>query len=76
VANILSLQNFDPTVINGVIDETKPITYHDYLESRYGITNNKWKWSIDSKALVNYLDDMERIEGAVKGGYYVLYQAR
>ncbi len=72
----LVCKNFGPTVINGVIDETKPISCHDDLESRYGITNNKWKWSIDGKALVNYLDDMERIEGTVKGGYYVLYQVR
>jgi hypothetical protein len=69
-------KDFGPTLVNGVIDETKPICCRDDLERRYGITNNRWKWSIDGKALVNYLDDLDRIEGTVKGGYYVLCQAR
>ena len=69
-------KNFGPTMINGVIDETKPITCRDNLERKYGITKNRWKWSIDGKALVNYLDDMDRIEGTVKAGYYVLYSSR
>jgi hypothetical protein len=32
-------------------------------------------WSIDGESLANYLDYMERIEGAVKGDHYVLYPA-
>ena len=67
---------FGPTVINGVIDETKPITCHDDLEGKYGIMSNRWKWSIDGKALVKYLDDLDRIEGTIKGGQYVLYSSR
>lgn len=69
-------KKFGPAVSNGVIDETKPITCSDDLESKYGIRNNRWQWSIDGKALANYLDDMDRIEGAVEGGYYVLHPAR
>ncbi|MES9852794.1 MAG: hypothetical protein ABW170_13320 [Candidatus Thiodiazotropha sp. L084R] len=72
----IDCKNFGPAVIDGVIDETKPITCHDDLEKKYGISNNRWKWSIDGRSLTKYLNDMERIEGSVKGDHYVLYPNR
>ncbi|MES9948591.1 MAG: hypothetical protein ABW118_06510 [Candidatus Thiodiazotropha sp.] len=69
-------ENFGPAVNGGVIDEAKPITCRDDLEKKYGISNNRWKWSIDGKSLTKHLNDMEKIEGSVKGDHYVLYPNR
>lgn len=62
-------KDFGPTIVNGVIDETMPISCHDSKE-------DVRKWSIDGKSLTEYFDDLHKAEGFVEGDYFVLSRSR
>lgn len=49
--------NFGPTLINGVVDENKPITCHDKdLPSRWW--KDAWKWDINGSSMSKNATDM------------------
>lgn len=72
---IYDCQQFGPTLVNGKIDERKPLECHD---SNVAEANRKqdWQWSIDGKALSTNVTDMEPTQGTVEGDYFVPLNSR
>jgi len=68
---VYDCQHFGPSLINGRIDESKPLECHD---SNATVANRKqdWQWTIDGKALSATMTDMIPTRGAVEGEYFVL----
>ncbi len=64
-------QHFGPTLVNGRIDENKPLECHD---ASAAVANRKldWQWTIDGKALSSTMTDMIPTRGDVEGDYFVL----
>ena len=66
-------ENFGPTFINGVVDESQPIKCHDStMPSKWW--SEHWQWSIEGKNLAGFVDDLKRAEGEIHGEYFVIGQ--
>ncbi|AUM13034.1 hypothetical protein [Ketobacter alkanivorans] len=61
---------FGPTIINGVVDESKPIQCHKSDEPNAAYMN--YSWDIDGKVIRGHVKDMYRAKGIVQGNYFVL----
>jgi len=66
---------FGPTLVDGVIDESKPIKCHESSESTKYISENS-VWSIDGVALKPGIANLEQAKGIVEGDYFVLRRPR
>lgn len=62
-------EEFGPTLVNGVVDESLPIKCHD--ESASDFWRNEWKWDIDGKNLGTMVDDLNSIDGTIEGEFFV-----
>lgn len=67
---LVECKNFGPTVVNGVVDESKPITCHDDGVSAYW--RQEWRWSIDGKNMGKTVEDMDALSGSIEGDYFVI----
>ena len=67
---MLECRDFGPTIINGIVDETKPITCHDDNVSDYW--RKEWRWTVDGKNLGKMVEDMDQVSGSIEGEYFVI----
>ena len=67
---VYECKNFGPTIINGIVDETKEIKCHDKA-SLYANWPDIWYWDIDGKNLVTKRTDLEETIGTIEGNYFV-----
>ncbi len=67
---LFECRNFGPTVVNGIVDETGPITCHDDKVSDYW--RREWRWTIDGKNLGKMVEDLDPVFGSVQGEFFVV----
>lgn len=63
-------KEFGPTVVDGEVDESKPITCHDTdLPSSWW--EEEWRWNISGSSLGSMVVDMYKATGSFEGKYFV-----
>jgi hypothetical protein len=70
---MLECENFGPTKVNGMVDETLPIKCHDKETSEFWGT--EWQWTIEGENMGKRVEDMDFVSGSVEGEFYV-FQGR
>ena len=65
-------KKFGPTIINGLVDETKPITCHDKDTPEWW--KKHWQWDINGKNIKGMVDDMNQTKGYMKNGYFKFFK--
>lgn len=63
-------RSFGPTLENGVINESMPITCHD-KDIAEGMAED-WNWDINGKNIAGYFDDLLPVKGFVELDYYAI----
>lgn len=69
---MLECRDFGPTVVNGLVDESRPITCHDDNVSDYW--KNEWRWTIDGKNMGKMVEDMVPVSGSIEGEFFVIHK--
>ena len=67
---MLECQEFGPTRVDGIVDETKPITCHDDNISDFW--KEEWRWTIDGKNMGKRVEDMDQVSGTIEGEFFVI----
>ena len=63
-------KEFGPTMIDGIVDETKSITCHDDGVPDYW--RKEWRWTIEGKNLGTMVEDMDSVSGSIEGDFFVI----
>ena len=67
--------DFGPTVVDGIVDESLPITCHDE-ELPSGWWRDRWLWHIDGKELNSSMESLQEVDGEIEGKYFVFVKSR
>ena len=67
---MLECQEFGPTRVDGIVDETQPITCHDDNISDFW--KEEWRWTIDGKNMGKRVEDMDQVSGTIEGEFFVI----